>query len=74
MATCDWSKVDELCGQKGATWRLAPTGGQHYKGQAERVIGMMKLCLAQMLESKQCSVLELATVLAAQVVNSPPPP
>jgi hypothetical protein len=29
LATWDWSKVDELCGQKGATWRLAPTGGQH---------------------------------------------
>jgi hypothetical protein len=35
---------------------------------------MMKLCLAQTLEGKQCSIMELATVLAEaeQVVNSHP--
>jgi hypothetical protein len=35
---------------------------------------MMKLCLAQTLEGKQCSIMELATVLAevAQAVNSRP--
>jgi hypothetical protein len=69
----DWSKMDELCGQKGVTWRLVPTGGQHYNGQAERVIGMMKLCLAQTLEDKRCSIMELAIVLAevAQAVQPP---
>ncbi len=32
LATLDWSKVDELCSQKGAAWRLVPTGsgGQSY--------------------------------------------
>jgi hypothetical protein len=65
LVTWDWARVDELCSQKCATWRLVPTGGQHYNGQAE-------LCLAQMLEGKRCSIMELATVLAkaAQVVNS----
>jgi hypothetical protein len=52
LVTWDWARVDELCSQKGATWRLVPTGGQHYNGQAERVIGLMKLCLAQTLEGK----------------------
>jgi hypothetical protein len=35
---------------------------------------MMKLCLAQTLERKWCSIMELATVLAkaAQAVNSRP--
>ncbi len=66
--------MDELFSQKGATWRLVPTGGQYYNGQAERVIGLMKLCLAQTLEGKQCSLMELATVLAeaAQAINSRP--
>ncbi len=75
LVTSDWSKVDELCSQKGATWRLVPTGGQHCNGQTERVIGMMNLCLAQTLEGKRCSIIiELATVLpeAAQAVNSHP--
>ncbi len=74
LATWNWARVDELCSQKGATWRLVPTGGQHYNGQAEWVIGLMKLCLAQTLEGKRCSLMELATVLAeaAQAVNSWP--
>jgi hypothetical protein len=74
LATWNWAKVDELCSQRGATWRLVPTGGQHHNGHAERVIGMMKLCLAQTLEGKRCSLMELATVLseAAQAVNSRP--
>jgi hypothetical protein len=38
------------------------------------VIGMMKLCLAQTLDSKRCSIMELATMLteAVQAVNSRP--
>jgi hypothetical protein len=44
-ATWDWSKVDKLCSKKHATWRLVPTGGQHYNRQAERIIGLLKLCL-----------------------------
>ncbi len=31
---------------RGATYRLVPTGGECYNEQAERVIGLMKLCLA----------------------------
>lgn len=54
--------------QKGASWRLVLTGGQHYNGQAERVIGMLKLCLAQSWR------MEMTTLMseAAQVVNSRP--
>jgi hypothetical protein len=30
LATWNWASVDKLCSQRGATWRLVPTGGQHY--------------------------------------------
>jgi hypothetical protein len=62
LVTWNWVRVDELCSQKGATWRLVPTGGQHYNDQTEQVMDLMKLCLAQTLEGKRCSIMELATV------------
>ncbi len=52
-----------MCSQKGATWRLLLTGDQHYSGQAERVIGLLKLYLAQLLEGKRCSMMEIVTLL-----------
>jgi hypothetical protein len=77
----DWSKVDEECSRRGSewdntgvVWRLVPTGGQHYNGQAERVIGLLKKCLEQSLEGKRCSWEEVGTLLcdAAHIVNSRP--
>jgi hypothetical protein len=49
-------------------------GGQHYNGQAERIIGLLNLCLEQTLDRKQCSIEEVKALLykAAQTVNSRP--
>jgi len=74
IATWDWSKVHAECETRGATWRLVPTGGQHYNGQAERIIGTLKLCLERTLVDKRMGLEEVTTVLreAAMVVNSRP--
>jgi hypothetical protein len=40
-----------------------PTGGQHYNGQTEGVIRLLKRCLAQSLKGKRCSMMEMATLL-----------
>ena len=74
IATWDWSKVHTECETRGATWRLVPTGGQHYNGQAERIIGTLKLCLERTLVDKRMGLEEITTVLreAAMVVNSRP--
>ncbi len=40
-----------------------PTGGQHYNGQTEGVIRLLKLCLPQTLKGKRCSMMEMATWL-----------
>jgi hypothetical protein len=47
-------------------------GGQHYIGQADRIIGLLKLCLEKTMDRKQCSNEEVKTLLykAAQTVNS----
>jgi hypothetical protein len=28
--------------ERGIEWHLVPTGGQHFNGQAERMIGILK--------------------------------
>ncbi len=70
----DWSKVHSEVGARGAEWHLVPTGAQHFNGQAERKIGLLKPCLEQAIVGKRYSYGELATVMAeaAQVVNSRP--
>ncbi len=72
--TWDWAKVhSEGCAQ-GAERHLVPAGAQHFNGQAEGMIGLLKPCLEQAIAGKRYSYGELATVMAeaAQVVNSPP--
>jgi len=66
--------VHAECESRGATWRLVPTGGQHYNRQAERIIGVLKLCLERTLVDKRMSLEEVTTVLheAAMIVNSRP--
>ncbi len=61
-------------GARGAEWHLVPTGAQHFNGQAERMIGLLKPCLEQAIAGRRYSYGELATVMAepAQVVNSRP--
>ncbi len=70
----DWTRVHSEVGARGAEWHLVPTGAQHFNGQAERMIGLLKPCLEQAVAGKRYSYGELATVMAeaAQVVNSRP--
>jgi hypothetical protein len=51
-----------------------PDGGQHYKGQAERLIRLLKRCLEGTMNSCRLMLGELNTVVAeaAQMVNSRP--
>ncbi len=74
IRTWDWSKVHSEVGTRGAEWHLVPTGAQHFNGQAERMIGLLKPCLEQAVAGRRYSYGELATVMAeaAQVVNSRP--
>ncbi len=74
LATWDWTAVYELAEKAGAEWHIVPTGGQHYNGQAERLIGLLKRCLEGTLNSRRLTLGELNTVVAeaAQMVNSRP--
>jgi hypothetical protein len=68
----DWSRVRQQADGVGAEWHVVPTGGQHYNGQAERMIGILKKCLEGTLAGKRCTMGELGTIVAeaAQMVNS----
>jgi hypothetical protein len=74
LATWDWTAVHEQAERVGAEWHIVPTGGQHYNGQAERLIGLLKRCLEGALGNRRFTLGELSTVVAeaAQVVNSRP--
>jgi hypothetical protein len=74
LATWDWTAVHEQAEREGAEWHIVPTGGQHYNGQAERLIGLLKRCLEGALNNRKFTLGELSTVVAeaAQVVNSRP--
>jgi hypothetical protein len=74
LATWDWTAVHEQAERAGAEWHIVPTGGQHYNGQAERLIGLLKRCLEGALNNRRFTLGELSTVVAeaAQVVNSRP--
>ncbi|OBQ34069.1 MAG: hypothetical protein AN484_26880 [Aphanizomenon flos-aquae WA102] len=70
----DWDAMEQECSKDGVKWELVPVGAQHYNGQAERMIGLLKLILNQVLKDKRCSYGELQCILkeAAYVVNSRP--
>ncbi len=70
----DWTQVQGEVGARGAEWNLVPTGAQHFNGQAEQKIGLLKPSLEQAIAGKRYSNRELAMVMAeaAQVVNSHP--
>jgi transposase InsO family protein len=38
----DWTRVRQQADGVGAEWHVVPTGGQHFNGQAERMIGILK--------------------------------
>ncbi len=74
ICTWYWAQVQSEVGARGAEWHLVPTGVQHFNGQAEQMIRLLKPCLEQALAGKRYSNGELATVMdeAAQIVNSRP--
>jgi hypothetical protein len=74
VVSWDWTRIYQFADGAGIDWQAVPTGAQHYNGQAERIIGLVKKCLTQTLEGKTCSYGELSTIVAevAQIVNSRP--
>jgi hypothetical protein len=74
VAGWDFDSVMQWAGRKGVEWRLMPTGGQHFNGQAERMIGLIKRQTWQSLEGRRHSHEETITILqeAAQIINSRP--
>ncbi len=74
MATWDWSAVHETVEKGGAERHVVPTSGQHYNGQAERLIILLKRCLESTIANCQFSLGEVGTVVveAIQMVNSRP--
>ncbi len=74
VATWDFKEVVQWAGRRGIEWTLVPTGGQHFNGQAERMIGLIKQQLWRIFEGKRLSYEETLTVLAEAVhkINSRP--
>ena len=74
VKTWDWARVHQQAESAGAEWHVVPTGGQHFNGQAERMIGILKKCLEGALAGKRCTMGEMGTIMAeaAQMVNSRP--
>jgi hypothetical protein len=72
MATWNWLTVHETSEKVGAEWHIVPTGGQHYNGQAERLIGLLKKCLESTMAKHRFTLSEFSTMVAkaAQLVNS----
>jgi hypothetical protein len=67
VATWDFKEVVQWAGKKGIEWTLVPTGGQHFNGQAERMIGLIKQQLWRIFEGKKMTHEETITVLAEAV-------
>jgi hypothetical protein len=63
----DWSRVRQQADGVGAEWHVVPTGGQHFNGQAERMIGILKKCLEGALTGKRCTMGEMGTIVAVEV-------
>ncbi len=74
VSSWDFKEVIQWAGKKGVEWTLVPTGGQHFNGQAERMIGLMKKQLWRLFEGRKYSHEETRTLLkeAAQSINSRP--
>jgi hypothetical protein len=74
VSTWDFKEVVQWAGRKGIEWTLVPTGGQHFNGQAERMIGLIKKQLWKIFEGKRLSHEETLTLLAeaVQKINSRP--
>ncbi len=42
IARWNFDDVMQRAGRKGVEWVLVPSGGQHFNGQAEKMIGLIK--------------------------------
>ncbi len=58
----DFDSIMQWAGKKGIEWVLVPTGGQHFNGQAERMIGIVKKQIWQSFEGKKYSHEETITI------------
>jgi hypothetical protein len=74
ISSWNFDEVIHWAGRKGIEWTLVPTGGQHFNGQAERMIGLIKKQLWRLFEGKKYSYEETRTILdeTVQVINSRP--
>ncbi len=74
VSTWNFKEVIQWAGRKGIELTLVPTGGQHFNGQAERMIGLIKRQLWKIFEGKKVSHEETLTLLteAVQKINSRP--
>ncbi len=74
VSTWDFKEVVQWAGRKGIERTVVPTGGQHFNGQAERMIGLIKKQLWKIFEGKRQSHEETLTLLAeaVQKINSRP--
>ncbi len=74
VATWDFKEVVQWARRKGIEWTLVPTGGQHFNGQAERMIGLIKQQLWRTYEGKKLTHEETLIILAeaVQKINSRP--
>jgi hypothetical protein len=74
VAGWDFDSIVQWAGRKGIEWYLIPTVGQHFNGQAERMIGLIKRQTWRSFEGRKHSHEETAMILqeAAQIINSRP--
>ncbi len=74
VATWDWTAVHEAAEKERAEWHIVPMGGQHYNGQAERLVGLLKRCQESTMANRRLMLGELNKVVAeaTQLVNSRP--
>ncbi len=74
LAVWDFKGVQEWAGKNGIEWHLVSTSGEHFNGQAERMIEILKKQIWRSFEGRKYTHEEMCTVLqeAAQVVNSHP--
>jgi hypothetical protein len=72
VAGWDFESAVQWAGKKGVEWHLVPTGGQHFNGQAERMIGLIKKQTWQSFEGKKHKARGDGYDLAggAQIINS----
>jgi hypothetical protein len=74
VSSWDFKEVTQWTGKSGIEWILVPTGGQHFNGQAKRMIRLIKKQIWRSFERRKYSHEETVTILqeAAQVINSRP--